>query len=137
MATIQAHAVTGAPPNVGSGIPATNTASLSSGQTGNGASTNVVDRGDSLGPALLRIVTTVGATPTCTYAIEGSADGSDWFPVAYADAATPETLSVATFVITTATTTRKILRPNHPWQFLRVTYSANTNVTNTADVWVF
>ncbi|HKY57537.1 MAG TPA: hypothetical protein VJL80_05825 [Aeromicrobium sp.] len=111
---------------------------LSSAQTGNGASTNVADRGDAADrPALLKITTTVGATPTCTYAIEGSADGTNWFSVAYADSATPETLSVATFAITTATTVYKILRLNHPWRFLRVTYSANTNVTNTADVWMF
>lgn len=119
------------------GGPHPNSANLSTGQTGNGASTHVVDRGGSVGPALLKIVTTVGATPTCTYAIEGSADGVDWFPVAYADAATPETMSVATFVITTATTVRKILRANHPWRYLRLSYSANTNVTTTADLWTF
>ena len=114
------------------------TVNLSSAQTGNGASTNVADRGRNAGcTALLKVTTTVGATPTCTYAIEGSADGSDWFAVAYTDQATPETLSVATFAITTATTVRKILRPNHPWRFLRVTMSANTNVTNTIDVTVF
>lgn len=126
MATVQA--ATKPPPNK---------ADLSTGQTGNGASTNIVDRGGATGPALLTITTTVGATPTCTYAIEGSADGSGWFPVAYADAATPETMSVATFAITTATTARKILRADHPWRFLRITYSANTNVTNTANVWIF
>lgn len=110
---------------------------LATAQTGNGQTTNIVDRGRLSGPALLRITTTVGATPTCTYAIEGSADGSDWFSVAYADSATPETVSVATFAITTTTTVRKILRPDHPWRYLRVTYSANTNVTSTVDVWTF
>lgn len=114
-----------------------NTANLSSAQTGNGQSTNTADRGANTDAALLKITTTVGATPTCTYAIEGSADGTNWLAVAYADSATPETLSVATFTITTATTAYKILRPGHPWRYLRVTYSANTNVTNTADVWVF
>ena len=115
-----------------------NTVNLATAQTGNGASTNVADRGRNAAcTALLKIVTTIGATPTCTYAVEGSADGADWFPVAIADAATPETVSVATFVITTATTTRKILRPNHPWRLLRVTMSANTNVTNTIDLTVF
>lgn len=127
MATVSALA--------GGALP--NNAVLSTAQAGNGASSNVVDRGNSGGPALLKIVTTVGATPTCTYAIEASADGTTWFAAAYSDLATPETLSVATFAITTATTTLKILRPNHPWRYLRVTYSANTNVTNTADVWVF
>lgn len=122
-------------PGVASGP---NTASLSAAQTGNGASTNIADRGNAAGcSALLKVTTTIGATPTCTYAIEGSADGTNWFSVAYADSATPETASVATFVITTATTVYKILRVNQPWRYLRVTYSANTNVTNTADVWVF
>lgn len=111
--------------------------SLSAAQTGNGASTNVTDRGNRQGSALVQITTTVGATPTCTYAIDGSADGTTWFAVGYADSGTPETVSVATFAVTTATTVRKILRPNQPWRYLRITYSANTNVTNTADVFVF
>lgn len=130
MATITAF---GAAP--GQGLPAK--ANLSSAQTGNGQSTNIVDRGAATGIALLKVTTTVGATPTCTYAIEGSPDGDNWFSVAYSDSSTPETVSVATFAITTATTVWKILRPNHPWRYLRVTYSANTNVTNTADVWTF
>lgn len=120
------------------GFSGPNTAVLSTAQTGNGQSTNIADRGSDIADsALLTIVTTVGSTPTCTYAVEGSVDGSDWFAVAFADVATPETVSVATFVITTATTARKILRPNHPWRFLRITYSANTNVTNTATLYTF
>lgn len=128
MATVRAQG--------GAGLP--NTANLSTAQTGNGASTNVVDRGGSVvSPALLSLVTTVGATPTVTVAIEGSADGVTFFPVAYAAAGTPETVSVAAVVITTATTSRFLLRPNHPWRYLRLTYSANTNVTTTADLVVF
>lgn len=108
---------------------------LSAAQTGNGPSTNVLERaGGFSGMAILQITTAIGATPTCTYAIEGSIDGSTWFPVPYADSATPGTESVATFVITTATTVRKYLRAGVPWRFLRLNYSANTNVTNTADV---
>lgn len=115
-----------------------NGAQLSAAQVGDGASTNIVDRGAATErPALLSITTAVGATPTCTYAIEGSADGVSWFAVSYADPATPDTGSVATFNITTATTTRKILRAHQPWRFARLTYSANTNVTNTADVTIF
>jgi len=128
MATI----VTSAP-----GQPGPNMASLSTAQTGNGQSTNVVDRGGSVGPALVTIVTTVGATPTCTYAIEVSVDGTDWFAGAYADAATPTTVAVATFAITTATTTRKVLQANQPWRYARITYSSNTNVTNTASIATF
>jgi len=126
----------------GTGYP--NIVALSTAQTGSGVSTNIADRSSTIGgdadataTALLTITTTIGATPTCTYAIEGSVDNSDWFPVAYADAATPETVTVATFVTTTATTVRKILRPFHPWRYLRITYSANTNVTNTASLAVF
>lgn len=126
MATLDATPL-GAPDN----------AVLSSAQTGNGQSTNIADRGGARGPALLKITTTVGATPTCTYAVEGSADGTNWFAIAYADSATPTTVSVATFAITTATTVYKLLQVDQPWRFVRLTYSANTNVTSTADVWTF
>lgn len=112
-------------------------ANLSNAQTGNGVSTNVADRGATAGSALLKLTTTVGATPTVTIAIEGSADGTNFFSVAYALAASPETVAVANVTITTATTNYYILRPGHPWRFLRLTYSANTNVTTTADVWFF
>lgn len=115
-----------------------NSARLSTGQTGDGPSTNIVDRGAvTERPALLTITTVVGATPTCTYAIEGSADGTRWFPAAYADPATPETPAVDTFDITTAAVTHRLLRPGAPWRYLRLTYSANTAVTNTADITIF
>lgn len=114
-----------------------NSANLSSAQTGNGASTNVVDRGGATRPVLLKITTTVGGSPTCTYALEGSPDGTNWFSIPYSDSATPTTTSVATFAITTAATVWKLLLVDYPWRFFRITYSANTNVTNTADVWVF
>jgi len=112
-------------------------ANLSVAQVGSGASTNIADRGGALGPALLKITTTIGATPTCTYAIEISADGTAWLPAAYSDSATPTVASVATFVITTAITAWKVVRAEIPWRFLRITYSANTNVTNTVDIWTF
>lgn len=115
-------------------------ATISAAQTGNGATTDFADlstRTDAnlLGYPVVKITTTVGATPTCTYAIEGSMDGSSWYPVSYADIATPTTLSQATFAISTATTTRKVVQPVTPCRFLRITFSANTNVTNTVDVY--
>lgn len=113
-----------------------NTANLSTAQTGNGQSTNVVDRGASIGPALLKITTTVGATPTVTIAIEGSADGTSWLNVPYAVSNTPTTVAVANVVINTATTNYYYIQANVPVRFLRLTYSANTNVTTTADIWV-
>lgn len=109
---------------------------LCTAQTGTGPTTNVADRGAvGGGSGLVRIVTTVGATPTCTYLVEGSANGTDWAPAPIADPAAPETVTVATFAIVTATTTLKYLRPFHVWRYLRVTMSANTNVTSTIDVW--
>lgn len=127
MATVEANPTPGAPPD---------TVNLSNAQTGTGASTNVADRGGSIRPALLKITTTVGATPTCTYALEASADGTNWFACPYSDSATPTTVSVATFAITTATTVYKHLLTDYAWRYFRITYSANTNVTNTADIWV-
>lgn len=113
------------------------TANLSTAQTGNGASTNVADRGGAIGPALLKLTTTIGATPTVTIAIEGSADGANFFNVPYATSAAPTTVVVANVVITTATTNYYTIQANVPVRFLRLTYSANTNVTTTADLWTF
>jgi len=110
---------------------------ISVAQTGSGPSTNVADRGARSGGADLEIVTTVGATPTCTYLIEGSMDGVNFYPVPSADPATPTTFAQTTFVITTATTTRRFLQPGIPWRYLRVTMSANTNVTSTISVWFY
>lgn len=113
------------------------TANLSTAQTGNGVSTNVADRGGATGATLLRLTTTIGATPTVTIAIEGSPDGVTFFNVPYATTAAPTTVVVANVTITTATTNHYIIQPNVPVRFLRLTYSANTNVTTTADVWTF
>jgi hypothetical protein len=127
----------GVPLLSGGPVAAPGAVSLSSAQTGNGASTNVVDRGGSTGAALIKITTTIGGSPTVTVAVEGSADGNDWFAVPYADSATPTTVSVATFVITTATTVRKLVQADVPVRFLRLNYSANNNVTVSADCWTF
>lgn len=106
---------------------------LSNAQTGNGASTNIVDRGGSVDPAIIKITTTIGATPTVTIAIEGSADGTNFFPIQYADQGSPQTLVITTFVITTAVTVHKLIPANIPVRYLRLNYTANTNVTITAD----
>lgn len=118
------------------GIEIQERAALSAAQTGNGVTTNVVDRAGTLGPAQVVITTTVGATPTCTYLLEGSLDGSAWVAQEYADSATPATKTTVTFVITTATTKTLIVSDNVPWRFLRLTYSLNTNVTNSVDALV-
>jgi|SRR5262245_6052781 len=107
---------------------------LSTAQTGNADSTNTADRGGERGAALLKIVSTVGGTPTVTVNIQGSMDGVTFFNVAYATTAAPETPVVTALTITTATTGNYILRPNMPWRYLKLVYSANTNVTLTADL---
>ena len=108
---------------------------LSVAQTGNGVSTNIADRGPThKGWSIIRVLTVIGATPTCTYQIEVSADGTTWVNATYADITTPTTDVTTTFVITTATTAQKIVKQPTIWRYVRVTYSANTNVTNTTDL---
>ena len=100
--------------------------------------TNIIDRGGRTGPVTLEIITTVGATPTCTYLVEGSMDGTNFFAIPHADPASPGTFGVATFgPVTTATTTRRYVQAGIPWRFLRMTMSANTNVTNTINAYFF
>lgn len=116
---------------------------LSSAQTGSGVTTNIADRTQpetfvqARGPAMLVITTTVGGGPTCTYSLEGSPDGTNWYNVQYATAAAPATVVTTTFAITSATTNMYIIQPNQPFKQFRITYSANTNVTNTANIYFF
>jgi hypothetical protein len=123
MATIQS-------PGLGSAV------TLSSAQTGNADSTNTVDRGSRRDAGAVVITSTVGSTPSVTVNIQGSVDGTNWHNVGYALVATPETVAVSALTITSATTTTYLLRPNQPWQFLKLVYSANTNVTLTATAYV-
>lgn len=113
------------------------TFTLSSAQTGSADSTFTFDYGNRKAGregAMVKITTTVGATPTCTYQIKGSVDNSTFFNLLYADSATPSTFVSSTFVITTATTVAKLIKPGQVWRYLKITYSANTNVTNTAAI---
>lgn len=106
---------------------------LSSAQVGNGDSTNTADRGGSADDSGAIVITSaVGATPTVTVNIQGSVDNVNYYNVAYALVATPETLTVAALTITTAATTTYLLRPSHAWRYLKLVLSANTNVTLSA-----
>jgi len=112
--------------------------SLCAALAGSVSTTNIIDRGGRTGPVLLEVITTVGSTPTCTYLVEGSVDGANFFAVPHADPAVPGTFGVATFgPVTTATTTRRVVQSGQPWRYLRVTMSANTNVTNTINAYFF
>lgn len=123
MATLQARAFARNPEFV----------TLAAQVTGNGVSTNIAERGPSHKSGCLRFITAVGSTPTATYAIEVSPDGTNWVAATWADVSTPTVTSTATFAITTATITTKIVFQPTVWRFIRVTVSANTNVTTTID----
>jgi hypothetical protein len=116
------------------GLEMRDTGQLANAMTGTGVTANVLDRGEQSGYASITIVTTVGATPTCTYQLEGSPDNSTWNPLSSADSGTPTTFSTATFAITSATTTIRFVNPSSgSARYIRLTLSANTNVTSTID----
>lgn len=109
---------------------------LQTGQTGSADSTNVIQRsGESTRPPILRIVSTIGATPTVTVNIMGSVDGTNFYNVAYSPlAAIAGAYTAAALVITTAVTALYALAPGQTWNFLKLVMSANTNVTLTSDL---
>lgn len=111
---------------------------LQTGQTGSADSTNVIQRASgevNLRAMVLRIVSTIGATPTVTVNIMGSADNVTFWNVAYSPmAATPGDWTKAAIVITTAVTALYQIMPGQSWTYLKVVMSANTNVTLTTDL---
>jgi hypothetical protein len=109
---------------------------LGTAQTGNTDTTNTADRTGLRRAALLTIVTTVGGGPTVKVDILGSMDGTAFFNIGYSLVATPNTEVSSQITITTATTNNYLLWPDEPWRFLKLTYSLNTNVTLTADLFV-
>ncbi len=81
--------------------------------------------------AILRI--TVGATPTVTFKLQGSADGFNWTDLVFIDAAdTAATPTKQTSITITAAGTRKFLKAyTDRYRYYRLDLSANTNVTVT------
>ncbi len=110
---------------------------LSSAQTGNGDSTNIGVRTHltTTDVAGLSLTTTVGATPTVTINIQGSFDGVNYVNIPYsAENTISATWVVTALTITTAKTGFYILQPGMGWRYIKLVYSANTNVTTTATV---
>ena len=91
----------------------------------------VLDRGSYRGPAALVIVNVGGATPTETIDIQGSVDNINYYNVAYALVATPNTVAVAQITVTTTATTTYLLPTDQAWRYLRVTTGTITNETTT------
>jgi hypothetical protein len=108
---------------------------LSVAQVGNGDSTNIALRGGAGGGAVV-ITSAIGATPTVTVNIQGSADGVNWFNVPYALVATPRTFVLTALTITTAVTTTYLLQELVFWRYLKLALTANTNVTLTATAYL-
>lgn len=109
---------------------------VSNAQTGSGNST-AYDFGNVKGRAavFVRISATVGSTPTCTYDIQSSTDNTTWVAVPRADAGTPTVFNTSTWVTTANATFVKIVPAGLVYRYLRVAYTANTAVTNTADIY--
>ncbi len=103
--------------------------------------TDAADRGDLVArPALITIITTGTGSPTVTCAIQGSADGVNYFAMTYADVATPTTFVATTFALTNTTQASafKILATTVPWRFVNISFTAFTTMTvNTAFVTIF
>jgi hypothetical protein len=120
--------------DVTGGIPAL----LSSAQTGNADSTNTASRPvvPFPGGGAIVVTSTIGATPTVTVNILGSVDGANFFNIPYALVATPRTFVVTAITITTAVTTTYLLQENIPFRYVKLNYSANTNVTLTATAYL-
>ncbi len=109
---------------------------LSTSQTGNGDSTNIAYRGARDRGGSVVITSVIGATPTVTVNIQGSVDGTNFFNIPYALVATPGTFVLTAITITTAVTTAYLLQREQSWRFIKLAYSANTNVTLTADAYL-
>jgi hypothetical protein len=114
---------------------------LSDAQTGNGDSTNIAFRGNRLTNQAGGIVITsaVGATPTVTINIQGSFDGVNYVNIPYSAEnllATAPTWVITALTITTAKTGFYVLQPGVGWRYLKLVYSANTNVTLTVDAYL-
>ncbi len=106
-----------------------NAASLDATSTGNNTH-SAVRVGPNETVAFEMEVTAIGATPTVTWKIQGSMDGTNWFDVAYVTDAN-DTVSVATRTMTTVSTQIAFL--SNPvarrYNYYRLVTTANTNVT--------
>lgn len=80
-------------------------------------------------------VTAVGATPTMTFQLEGTLDGTNWFAVArYSESS--DTVDVTAVTVTAVSRTVKYVDTiKRPLLKLRVNVTANTNVTFNAKAW--
>lgn len=113
---------------------------LATAGTGNATSTILRSVGKQFtNDILLRIVTTIGATPTSKFDIKAAPDGTTFANINYALIATPNTFVTTQITITTATTNVYRIPASAllaaKANALEVVVSLNTNVTYTIDAW--
>src|ERR1700744_6127243 len=142
LAEIKALVTNAGDPPTAHGFPAGTT--LASGLTGTGDSTVLTCFSGAkyfTNDVMIRVTSTIGATPTATYNIFASSDGTTFTAVNHALIATPNTFVATAVTVTTATTavyriagsTLLALKS----KAIKVTISANTNVTFAIDAWDF
>ena len=101
----------------------------SAGSTGNGSSSAVEISPDSEKVALEVIVSAVGATPTATFALEGSMDGSNFVAVRTVPSDSETAASSQAYTSVGRRMLFAKLDLGAFYRFYRSTVSANTNVT--------
>ena len=83
------------------------------------------------------VVSNVGTgSPTFTFTIQGSVDGTNYFNIPYALVATPSTFVIAAITTTATTVVTYLLQANQPWVFLKLNISALTTETVTATAYL-
>lgn len=93
------------------------------------ATSAVIDRGSYRGPAAVVIDNVGTGSPAMTIDIQGSVDNVNFYNVAYALVATPNTVAVAQIAITATATTTYLLPTDQAWRFLRVVAAGVTTET--------
>ena len=99
------------------------------GSTGNQTTAPVPLSPDAENASVEFVVEAIGATPTVTWKVQVSDDGSAWFDAQYVTDSS-DTVATAAITATTVSTAIVFLRlKDRDWRLVRLVVSANTNVT--------
>lgn len=108
-----------------------------SGSTGNNTHSSVFVNGTYEAVAFQFRVTAVGATPTVTWKVQGSADGTNWYDVAYVTDASDTAATTGRTMTAVGAQIEWLSNPvARRYKYFRLVTSANTNVTYTADLFL-
>lgn len=111
---------------------AASSAVLTTAQVGTGDSTNVAFRGARYDGGAIVVANVGTGSPTFTYTIQGSMDGTNFYNIPYALVATPRTFVVTAITTTTTNTITYLLQETVPYQYVKLNISALTTETVTA-----